>query len=857
MISRALSVLVLLVCLTLTTRAEVQVRVTLLEPANTPYTVQVVAHPDYNSNTTFFVGQSQSAAETNRYMYLPGADVLQARENEVKPVDAGQSTPWIDLSKYVEGNDLATVQFFFVPVAQFGKTGVKARIDVATSPADKDIVRSITEHDPGNIIAIRVPRDPVKDKEWLISIREDTARRMKEIRALNLPEGPLPRKIWMMTGFRPWGMYTDPAITESDFQVIRELGMNGYWDFTPETWKLGQKYGIDRTTVYWRDAGAPPTAKLDWELLEKHMDDVYQRNIASTRKIFGDKIPPAVADLMDEPAGLAFKGPEYDVEFAKFLQAKGFTPDFFGKKTWDEVKAIRTDSTYLWWDYFKTRKELNMADLPTRRLFYWSAYFLTYVNTRIYALGTKYVEKYAPEIVGTRVNTGPPWWYDYGTIPRGIEAFDMVSMRGVTMPFNEDWIGNGDPRWPLEITAFLADWDRAPFLPANPIAGGYLTRDANRTAVKLRLFGFLSRDCKVFDFYYYGPSYGQFDHWSDNRSMVQGVAELSRDIGRADNILWEAHPPKTKVALLYSKSWPVWKEDDTEQVEFMMTYLALLHAGIPVDIVSDEMVADGRLAKGGYQCLYAVTESVPVKAAAAIDAWVKAGGRLWAAGWAGSRDEYNTPTDAWNAMLGIKARSWKPVGDLKRYGEMINYADERRPYFSRHCTLTPADGKAIAGGKYLNAVEAVVPAGETQVQAYQRKYGEGLVQVVPWTTGKDYIDGSKRVDGALAKGAVIYPSDVRRDIIAGLAFTTVQQAATTSENQILAMPLWSKTQGVILIANYTGNPTEAMTVAFQAPITVKSVTSLRNGKLKFTRRGNRIACTMPVHDVTDMLLIND
>jgi hypothetical protein len=562
---------------------------------------------------------------------------------------------------------------------------------------------------------------------------------------------------------------------------------------------------------------------------------------------------------MDEPAGLAFKGPEYDVEFAKFLQAEGFTPDFFGKKTWDEVKAIRTDSTYLWWDYFKTRKELNMADLPTRRLFYWSAYFLTYVNTRVYALGTKYVEKYAPEIVGTRVNTGPPWWYDYGTIPRGIEAFDMVSMRGVTMPFNEDWIGNGDPRWPLEITAFLADWDRAPFLPANPIAGGYLTRDANRTAVKLRLFGFLSRDCKVFDFYYYGPSYGQFDHWSDNRPMVQGVAELSRDIGRADTILWEGHPPKAKVALLYTKSWPVWKEDDTEQVEFMMTYLALLHAGIPVDIVSDEQVADGRFAKSGYQVLYVVNESVPAKAAAAIDAWVKGGGKLWAEGWAGARDEYNTPTDAWDAMLGFEGRTWKPVGDLKRYGELTNYADERRPYFSRQCMSM--DDKAIARMKKLFSQPDPKPEDQTAltpVRLYGRHaYYKGLVQWVPWTAGKDYIDGSKVVDGSCAKGAVIYPSDGRREVITGFAREAVTPPATTSANQVLAYPLWSKTQGVILIANYTGNPAEGVVVTFQAPVMVKSVTSLRSGKLKFTRRGNRIACTMPVHDVTDMLLIND
>jgi hypothetical protein len=843
--------------LTVVHAQQVHVRVTLLEPAGTPYKVRVVVHPNYNSNTTFFVGQTRSGEDTQRYVGEPGANVLQALDNAVQPVGAGQSTPWIDLTSLLPQNGLASVRFLFVPAEQFKQTGVQARFDVATAPDEKSIVRSITDRDTGNVIALRIPTDPLKDREWLVSIREDAARRLKEIQSFNLPEGPLPRKIWMMTGFRPWGMYTDPTITESDFKVIQALGMNGYWDFTPETWKLAPKYGIDRTTVYWRAPGSPPTGKLDWGALEQHFDSAYQRDVASTRKVFGEKIPPAVADLMDEPAGLAFKGPEYDVEFAKFLQEKGFTPDFFGKTTWDEVKAIRTDATYLWWDYFKTRKALDMADLHTRRLFYWSAYFITYANTRCYAMGTKYVEKYAPEIVATRVNTGPPWWYDYGTIPRGIEAFDMAAMRGVTMPFNEDWIGNGAPRWPLEITAFLADWDRAPFRPDTPIGGGYITRDANRTAVKLRVFGFLSRNCKIFDFYYYGPSYGHFDHWSDNTSMVRGVAELSRDIGRADNILWDARPPKAQVALLYPKSWPVWKEDDTEQIELMMTYLALLHAGIPVDIVVDEEVADGRFAKGGYQVLYVVHESVPARAAVAIEDWVKKGGRLWAAGWAATRDEYNTPTNAWDAMLGTGPRAWQPAGDLKRFGEMIQYADHLRPFFSRHSALLPADAKAMAGMKYLKHTEVVVPEGATPARAYRRLYGRGQVQVVPWTAGKDYIDGHRMVDGEIAKGAVLYPDDARRDIIAGFAREAVQPPATTSGSQILAMPLWTKAQGVILIANYTGNPAEKVKVTFQAPVKVNSVTSLRAGQLPFTRKGNRIECTLPVRDVTDMLIVNE
>jgi hypothetical protein len=693
---------------------QVAVRVSLLEPTNTPYKVEVVVRPSYVTNIVFFVGKTLSSLTGGQYT-IPSTDSLKAREDEVAPVGAGQATPWIDLTGHLQPSGLASVEFLFVPTATFTNTGVRARFEVARAPDEKSIVRPITEHDPGNIITLRVPRDLDKDKAWLLSIREDSERRLKEIRDFGLPAGPLPKKIWLMTGFRPWGMSTDPAITELDFQVIHELGMNGYWDFTPETWKLAPKFGIDRTTVYWRAPGAPPGfgsadgIRLDWDKLGKWVDEAYKNDVAATRKIFGGKLPPAVADLMDEPAGVAFKGPEYDAEFEKFLRERGFTPGSFGKATWEEVQAVRTPSAYFWWDFFKTRKELDLGSVEARRLFYWSAYFVTVANTRLYTLGTQAAEKYAPELVATRVNMGPPWWYDYGTIPRGMDNFDMGRLRGITMPFNEDWIGNGDPRWPLETNTLLADWDRAPFRPRSPIGGGYLTRDANRTAIKLRAFGFLARDCKIFDFYYYGPAYGHFDHWSDNASMVQGVAELSRDIGRADPILWEGHPPTAKVALLYSRSWPVWKEDDTEQIEFMMVYLALLHAGLPVDIISDDQVEAGGLKDGKYQCLYVVNESVPAKTAAIIESWVKDGGWLWASGWAAAKDEYNTPSSAWNEMLGIRERSWKPAGDLKRMGDLIYYADERRPFFSRQEQFVTAGGKAIPDAEPLCYAAGVVP----------------------------------------------------------------------------------------------------------------------------------------------------
>jgi len=51
------------------------------------------------------------------------------------------------------------------------------------------------------------------------------------VKALKLPDGPLPRRIWCLTGFRSNGQfYTDSAIAQMDFDIIRRLGMNGFWE---------------------------------------------------------------------------------------------------------------------------------------------------------------------------------------------------------------------------------------------------------------------------------------------------------------------------------------------------------------------------------------------------------------------------------------------------------------------------------------------------------------------------------------------------------------------------------------------------------------------------------------------------
>jgi len=214
---------------------------------------------------------------------------------------------------------------------------------------------------------------------------------------------------------------------------------------------------------------------------------------------------------------------------------------------------------------------------------------------------------------------------------------------------------------------------------------------------------------------------------------------------------------------------------------------------------------------------------------------VRSGGRLWCSGWAGLRDEYNTPTDAWNPMLGAQSRAWKPAGDLKRWGEPIKVDDWRRPIFAREATITR-------------------PSPVTE--PYQTAHGAGLVRLESRTVGKNYMDGAREVEGKLAK-AIVFPSDQRRQAIAAFALEAgAWPAASTSVSQILAWPLWTQQKGVVLLANFSDEPAERMVVRFRSPVPVSKVRSLRSGEVNFKAKAQgEFELALPMGEVTDVLVV--
>lgn len=83
-------------------------------------------------------------------------------------------------------------------------------------------------------------------------------------------------------------------------------------------------------------------------------------------------------------------------------------------------------------------------------------------------------------------------------------------------------------------------------------------------------------------------------------------------------------------------------------------YVALKHAELPVDIVTEEDVIDGELSRLGYHTLYLTEPHITRAAATALGGWVEKGGHVWATAGAGLRDESNQTNTAAEALFGIK-----------------------------------------------------------------------------------------------------------------------------------------------------------------------------------------------------------
>ena len=181
--------------------------------------------------------------------------------------------------------------------------------------------------------------------------------------------------------------------------------------------------------------------------------------------------------------------------------------------------------------------------------------------------------------------------------------------------------------------------------------------------------------------------------------MFQAISDMIRDAGAVEHRLYPAQPRKAKVAVMLSRAADTWDSEDkgglggtggkynANNEERKAIWMALRHAHVPVDMITDEDVAQGRLRD--YRVLYLVGSEMLGSAVRPLKQWVRGGGILYATGGGGLLDEYRQPQPALLALYGLKSQT---LVRTHRWVQPRNFLPD----------MTPLDTVAVTGPAALD-----------------------------------------------------------------------------------------------------------------------------------------------------------
>lgn len=740
---------------------------------------------------------------------------------------------------------------------------IDAIVQFAYAPNEGAIIADFHEQTQGGIVGYFVPQtesNPSQFTSGFRPLRDDAQLRNNYVHALNLPPVHLD-KYFIEAALQGYNdLYSDPALAALEVDTLGTIGFSamteGYSDLSTPFREMAAKYGIAHTHEtyrYWDSGkfygrgeyGDEENAfmDLDWAQIEADINQEYDVWIAEMTAKDPDHIPLIdFVDIGDEISGVRFWGPQYNAHYRQYLQEHNITPPMLGKSGWDEVVPF---DNLDWWTIDEQRPARD-ADITVRRNFYWTTRFWSFVTAKGHALETAVV---ADKLPGrpTRIDFGNPWSFDYTHYTSGVELWEFCRQKGITLPWNEEWLNTyGWRHAGIQLNAYMTDLDRSCGAVHDMPVGAFVMTESKEN-VQLKLASVIGKAAKYINLYFYGPIYANFDHWSDNLDMVEGVADFVRLLDKSEDILYPGQPRQADIAMLWAQSDPVWDwpRSGANTYDRQFTYLGLLHEQFTLDFVDEVGIAEENvLAK--YKVLY-LTGATYLRADAqeAIVQWVQDGGILWIDGDVGMGDEYAAPTTILDAALGIKKRAvtvsnnneFQPGEGLEQQipldtitltsGEMTEVIG-RKVTFS----LTDPDHTAVLG-TYGDGSPAII----------EHNYGQGKVRYAGAPVGLGYGWGVTHLLGKISTGY----SAAKRSFITDLLHQSGVVRPVVSSVPLVEADLLESTAGIgVVLANYTGRPQTELTLTIAVKGKVTAVASAKLGNLPFTQHNDMVTVTLPL-----------
>ena len=271
---------------------------------------------------------------------------------------------------------------------------------------------------------------------------------------------------------------------------------------------------------------------------------------------------------------------------------------------------------------------------------------------------------------------------------------------------------------------------------------------------------------------------------------------------------------------------------DICHVDQQMLYLALKHAQVGVDLITEEDILDNQLMT--YDTVYFAGEWVNHQIVPKLEEWVRNGGTLYAAAGLGHKNEFNenytgmlnllglrgctTEQNLWTVFPYLELPLAEPIDTITVDGAQI-------PAIGMRQVLQPNDAKVL--GTWANGQPAVTV----------RQLGRGRAIAVGTLAGASYMKTGLRVTPWARGGRkmVYNPTDfdpaAQRLALLGLEGKPVMRQVVCSNTNVEALVMDSAKGTLLTLVNWDNKPLPGLTVSIRmaaAPQFVRSVQGQKN-----------------------------
>lgn len=652
------------------------------------------------------------------------------RPEEGQLLVGGEPSPWCNITPMLYEDSGAilniTARYAYRDLAD----RLKLKLEFATAPEDSAVVKTMdVDSRPNGLVVVAPPNLLTSEnRNHLMRDKEFAEATGKVADAYDWPAfGKKPTKIPFFVSAKVGGYDTevDQSIMDREWKTLE------YFGFSNRD-KLAIHGGIWRTTN-------KSFCQPDVEKMEAIATSNAEEFLASGKKAEDIVYCMLTDEPTGQPADFMVADPAYHEAFRAWLKKLGKTPADLLMENWEAVKPVLDEER----DQFPA-------------LYYFTQRFRTRALGDFMATQRAILEKAYGHQLPTLVNFSDGATYSANFYSQGVDYFELLDADNQNAIWSEDW-ANGSSSY--QCAAYNVDLMRAAARERGQTLAHFLVAHAGRKPwdIKTKAASETARGIRIWKNFSYGVSWGSHEGgptwrshlWYNHPETWRANAEVTREIGGAEDLLVDAVADPAEVAILYSSASDIWTVKSNHAYGFnrMHIWMALAHGQVPVDFVSEAQVERGLLSD--YKVCYFSGPNLTGAAAAKLARWVEAGGTLVLTAGAAMRDEFNRPLEAFNNLLPVTR---DPVKEVQAFLNSGSYVHILKPLGIVQAGDTKMEELSVSQKqtpKPDRKVETLATTGEDEIAASVGSIGQGKVYTMGFLPGLSYIKEAVQARRAL------------------------------------------------------------------------------------------------------------